>query len=122
MADTVEVAVRFTVEEDKAKDLPSYTDTLFIDKTEYEKLSDVQLDALKQQRYDAWADGVKNPPPPPDPDPVPVLTAAQSALDAARQNVVVLEALVAAEEKRNGQAVNTGVLPDTAVAVESIKG
>lgn len=83
MPDTIEVAVRFTI--DATKELPSYSDTLFIPIDEYQGLNEKAIEALKQARYNNWVQAVMAPP---VPEPIQtkddVLQQAQASLQQAK--------------------------------------
>lgn len=94
---TIQVAVQFRYPEtDK---LPSFSDTLFVPIEEYNELTPDDIAEREQERYDAWAEPILNPPEPEPvvpPEPATVLAQARDALDAA---TAALEAAEAAQQE-----------------------
>lgn len=90
MADEVstQIAHSFKFNPDEKLQLPAYSDTLYIDKDQYGKLTSDDLAKMESERYDAWAEGVLNPPIVLQPDPPTSIDAAQQALDAASNAII----------------------------------
>lgn len=50
-AQDVNVQVRFTIDEEG---YPSYTDALYVPLSQYEAMSDAELERLKTERHESW--------------------------------------------------------------------
>jgi hypothetical protein len=61
MVDKVQIQILFTKE---TVDGISFTDALYFSPEEYATLSEEQIEALKQERFDKWIYSVNNPPAP----------------------------------------------------------
>ena len=58
VTDPIQVQIKYKMSEDKLE----YQDSLFYTAEEYEKLTQAEIDAEKQKRFDTWLTTVENPP------------------------------------------------------------
>jgi hypothetical protein len=63
--DSVRVLLNFS----RDTDVGTYSDSINLSQEEYAAMTADQIEAMKQERVNAWVNLVKNPPPPPPPDP-----------------------------------------------------
>lgn len=61
--DTIILHIPFTIEQNGKK----FSDALNMSQEEYESLTQEQIDAMKQARFDAWLEFLANPPIPDEP-------------------------------------------------------